>query len=182
METKICKECHQSKSITEFRMHSSSSKYRRAYCNPCHNRLCNERKARRRTENPDYAAGKRERRASALREQRQSGVNIERFVLQDSRRADKKKGRGNDLTLELVRDMIEQPCSYCGAEDCRMTIDRVDNAFGHLQTNVVPACHRCNIVRGSMPHDAWMELVAGMRSAREKGLFGDWLPGNIGPK
>jgi hypothetical protein len=55
-----------------------------------------------------------------------------------------------------------------------MTVDRVDNDLGHLQSNVVPACVRCNHVRGQMPYEAWLMVAPGMRAAREAGLFGGW--------
>jgi len=58
-----------------------------------------------------------------------------------------------------------------------MTLDRKDNDVGHVKDNVVPACVRCNYTRGDMPFDAWLVVAAGMRQAREKGLFGDWRPG-----
>jgi hypothetical protein len=56
-----------------------------------------------------------------------------------------------------------------------MTVDRIDNNKGHLLTNVVPACLRCNLARGDMPYEAWLCLVPGLKEAREKGLFGAWI-------
>ena len=48
-------------------------------------------------------------------------------------------------------NIIMIPCIYCNGVDAptnRMTADRVDNAQGHTKANVVPACDRCNRVRG----------------------------------
>lgn len=55
-----------------------------------------------------------------------------------------------------------------------MSLDRIDNSKGHIQANVVPACIRCNYLRGSMPHEAWLNLVPTIRETRIKGLFGTW--------
>jgi hypothetical protein len=55
------------------------------------------------------------------------------------------------------------------------TIDRIDNTIGHTESNIVPACIRCNLIRKAMPHSAWMCLVPGLKEARNKKLFGDWI-------
>lgn len=82
-----------------------------------------------------------------------------------------------DLKLADINAIITAPCLYCGDDQCFKTIDRIDNSIGHVKSNVVSACYRCNMVRGNMPFDAWMEMASGMRAAREKGLFGDWASG-----
>jgi hypothetical protein len=61
---------------------------------------------------------------------------------------DKKKGFGNDLTLEFVRTTVESPCTYCGSSEEPRGLDRLDNSLGHLQSNVVPCCGTCNFTRG----------------------------------
>jgi hypothetical protein len=98
----------------------------------------------------------------------------ERSILSDSKASDNKKSRQNDLDIEFVKALISLPCSYCGETKLRMTADRVDNSIGHLKSNVVPACIRCNYTRRDMPHEAWLFLVEGMRKAREAGLFNNW--------
>ena len=105
---------------------------------------------------------------------RRLGLNVGRWILNDSRKSDKKKGLANDLTRGFIDLEISKGCSYCGEIDIRMTLDRIDNTIGHLQSNVVPACIRCNLTRGNMPHKAWLFLVDGMRKARESGAFDNW--------
>jgi len=97
-----------------------------------------------------------------------------RAILADSRKSDKKKGLSNDLDLEFVKSLILLGCSYCGENSIRITLDRIDNAIGHIKENVVPACIRCNYTRGSMPYEAWILISPKMKEARELGLFGDW--------
>jgi len=55
-----------------------------------------------------------------------------------------------------------------------MTLDRVDNTCGHIQSNVVSACVRCNYMRRDMPYAAWLKLLPMIKQAREEGLFGTW--------
>jgi hypothetical protein len=55
-----------------------------------------------------------------------------------------------------------------------MTLDRVDNSIGHIKSNVVPACTRCNYTRRDMPYEAWLLIAKSMRKAREAGMFDNW--------
>ncbi len=105
---------------------------------------------------------------------RAEGIDVARFILRDARRADALRGRTCDLTKERIEALIAEGCRYCGETELRMTLDRVDNARGHTSENVVPACIRCNYARRDMPYEAWLCLAAGMRRARELGLFGGW--------
>ncbi len=101
-------------------------------------------------------------------------ANTPKVILADCRSSDKKKHRLCDLTLEFVESTISNGCEYCGERSGRMTLDRIDNSLGHLQLNVRSACLRCNYLRRDVPYAAWLELVPSVRSAREKGLFGEW--------
>jgi 5-methylcytosine-specific restriction endonuclease McrA len=103
----------------------------------------------------------------------------DRWIYVDSRRSDKKIGFENDLTREFIAATIKRGCDYCGELGLRMTLDRIDNSKGHLQTNVVPSCVRCNLVRGSMPYPAWLVVAKGMREARVNGLFDNWISNRV---
>lgn len=98
-------------------------------------------------------------------------------IFYDSRKSDRKHSRGNDLDLPFIESLISNSCSYCGETSLRMTLDRTNNNLGHLKSNVVPACIRCNYARGNMPYGAWVCLIPGMRKAREEGMFGSWVGG-----
>lgn len=60
---------------------------------------------------------------------------------------DAKRGRRNDLTIEYVAAMCEQPCTYCGTVERLRGLDRIDNSMGHTMANTVPCCTRCNVTR-----------------------------------
>jgi hypothetical protein len=108
------------------------------------------------------------------RRQRRNPSERGRCIWKDTRGSDRKAGRSNDLTVEFIDSVIRNGCSYCLATDSKMTLDRVDNTLGHLTSNVVPACIRCNYMRRDMPHAAWLVLLPAIRQAREAGLFGSW--------
>jgi hypothetical protein len=112
--------------------------------------------------------------------------NRAKFIVKDSRNADKKAHprRENDLTVAFVEKLLAESdgCLYCGETKLRMTADRIDNDLGHLQSNVNPSCIRCNVIRGKMPYVAWMLIVPAVREARILGLFGDWDGGTRGSK
>jgi len=129
------------------------------------------------TDGPDWQKKNREHFLEVRKKNRalHRVSNLAGAIAHDSRRSDKKSGRKNDLTLTFIRSMVSQACSYCGETEIRMTLDRVDNSIGHLMSNVVPACIRCNYARGNMPHIAWLFLIEGMKKAREAGAFGEWI-------
>jgi hypothetical protein len=105
---------------------------------------------------------------------RRAGLDVGLRILEDCRSSDRKSGRDNDLDLPFVERTIAKPCEYCGETDIRISLDRVDNRIGHLRSNVVACCIRCNYARRDMPHAAWIVVAEGMRKAREAGLFGSW--------
>jgi len=119
--------------------------------------------------------GYAELRSASRKGMRLNNIQVEKWIVQDSRGLDRKKGMKNDLTEKFVAETIARGCSYCGEVNLRMTLDRIDNELGHIQRNVVPACIRCNYMRGNMPHVAWLILCPAVRKARECGAFGKWL-------
>ena len=143
----------------------------KSWCKPCHNTRKNDaRKSGRYVPNPDHIAAT----IAKNKFNRLNGLNTAVYLYQDSRKSDRKRGLENDLDHGFIDECLSKPCSYCEATDSRMTLDRIDNSLGHIKTNVVPACYRCNIVRGSMPFEAWAVIAPAMKEAYNQGLFGDW--------
>ena len=99
------------------------------------------------------------------------------FILKDSKQSDRRAGRSNDLTKEIIEKLISQECQYCGETSLKMTLDRRGNSLGHLESNVIPCCIRCNYIRRDMPYEAWILLSPFLRLVRESGLFGSWTCG-----
>jgi hypothetical protein len=158
---KVCKVCLRELELSRFK-HVRSG-VRRGTCKRCKRRM-----------SPDSAKRQREWDSARQRAKRADPENLAKVVLGDSKKSDRKRGFENDLTLEFVKKALSSGCDYCGERTLRMTLDRIDNAVGHILTNVRPACIRCNYARGSMPYDAWLCLVPGMIAARRLGVFGRW--------
>lgn len=143
--------------------------YKRHLCRTCFN-AANRAKPDRK---PTEIAKQRSSISKSLKRQKRG--NVPAFIVMDSRKSDKKKGRDNDIDVDFVTSLLaEHICTYCGETELRMTLDRVDNALGHTRTNVVPACIRCNGIRANMPYEAWLIIAPSVRCAREEGMFGAW--------
>jgi hypothetical protein len=148
----------------------------RAVCMQCMSRAPNDK------ERADRNAAARQyydkhREVLAARRKHQRRNNVARAILHDARKADRKRGLTPAIDLEFVEMMIKQPCSYCGDQELRPTLDRIDNKKGHTKDNVVSSCERCNYIRRDMPYPAWLVVAKGIRSARLEGLLGSWTGG-----
>lgn len=59
-----------------------------------------------------------------------------------------RRGKAWDLTPEQYYPLAGAPCSYCGRPTGKsIGLDRLDNAVGYTEDNVVPSCGTCNISR-----------------------------------
>ena len=150
-QDRVCTGCKERKPISAFYVRAKR-RLPRSICKTCDNAasLLRDKAARK---DPDYRAN---------------------FIVKDLRKSDKKRGMENDLTVTVVRRLIKNPCQYCDSTTTYMTLDRIDNNVGHLLSNVVPCCIRCNYIKSDMPHEAWVRLVPVIRLAYQDGLFGSW--------
>ena len=48
------------------------------------------------------------------------------------------------ISIEEFESIVRQPCIYCGENEKRIGIDRVDNSVGYTKKNSVPCCKICN--------------------------------------
>lgn len=75
---------------------------------------------------------------------------------------DRKYKRENDLSFEDFVGLRARECVYCGRPPTGF--DRLDCSVGHLKSNVVPCCWRCNRVRCDMlSHEVMLEVGAVLR-------------------
>ena len=173
-DTKTCKGCNNEFLLIDFPVRQDAGKI--SYRNKC--KTC-ESKARLTRRITPKTPEQRQRNYRYLSERekmmRRSDEYRAKIILRDSRNSDRKKNRENDLTEEFIQQEINNGCSYCGNTH-KMTIDRIDNSKGHTRNNVLPACLRCNLIRGCMPYKAWMTIVPNVKFAFEQGLFEDWMP------
>jgi hypothetical protein len=143
--------------------------YMRSKCKKCKNKSDYEKL---RKNHPERYEKKKE----CNKNQRHNPLNRAKFSYRDSLNYDAIRGLDNDLDLDFVAQLLKTGCNYCGSTQ-HLGLDRIDNTKGHLKSNVLPACLRCNFIRRGMPYDAWMLLVPTIKEIYQKGLLGDWTGG-----
>lgn len=170
---KQCIKCDEVKPLEEFPQRSDSKKPRPA-CRTCESKARLSRGYKTPSKQQQEVHNKRLN--EWYKQMRRDPANAAKVIVKDSRNADGKKGLrdDNDLTVELVQELIKNGCTYCGDRSIRMTLDRIDNKLAHTLQNVVAACYRCNMIRGNMPYDAWLNIVPAIKDTFERGLFAVW--------
>jgi len=166
---KICNRCgilltEENWEITK----KNGREYLRSSCRPCKNKF-------------DYTRCREiperyERKKETNRLARHNPDKRARFSLTDSQSYDTIRSLDNDLNLTFVTKLLSNGCFYCGSTH-RVGLDRKDNSLGHIQSNVVPACIRCNFIRRGMPYEAWILLVPTIRIIYDRNLLGEWSGG-----
>ena len=88
------------------------------------------------------------------------------------RRGAKKRGLLFEITLDQFDALAQSDCYYCGNKpvQCHKNIarhyngaytyngiDRLDNDIGYLQTNCVPCCGTCNMMKRTMVESTFVE-------------------------
>lgn len=75
------------------------------------------------------------------------------------------------ITYKIFKELVTSPCSYCNAElsssICASTnncveyngIDRVDNNIGYIKSNCITCCGTCNIMKGSLTQEEFLNRV-----------------------
>lgn len=83
------------------------------------------------------------------------------------------KGRHIDflLTKDDIKNIIFQPCIYCGFDGSNMEIktkqinvkyngiDRIDSSIGYKRGNIVPCCGICNRAKHNYTLDEWTKYL-----------------------
>lgn len=76
-------------------------------------------------------------------------IFINNLLLRYRRDADK-RGYIFDLSRDIFKKVIQEPCTYCGSEPVNGNkfkysgLDRVDSSLGYVESNIVPCCKKCN--------------------------------------
>jgi len=80
---------------------------------------------------------------------------------------DRTRGLYNDMTISIMRGLIEKGCVYCGDLE-NIGLDRIDNKKGHSTDNVVPCCHSCNTARNdNFSHSEMFLIGDAIRKVKE---------------
>lgn len=142
--SRVCRRCNVEKECTHenFRVSNKGTDVEcvATICRSCDNESSRKRHEARRND-PDY----KERRKASREKHKIKRPETQLF--NNYRTVDRLKGWVNDLTKETVKEITGHPCVYCGATD-KIGLDRLDNSKPHNRNNVVPACGKCNVIRG----------------------------------
>ena len=66
------------------------------------------------------------------------------------------------ITKDEFINMIGEDCYYCGRlvdVECGSGLDRIDSSIGYILSNIVPCCHRCNIMKNDMSQHEFAERI-----------------------
>lgn len=166
---KKCSVCGARKPITEFDPYGYQGGHYK-YCSDC-------RRAKRRALRGLRRDYYNEYQRKYQKARRQVPDQRARFIVKDTKKADRARGRECDIDVDFVSKLIAAGCLYCGGKpsDVKMSLDRVDNDRGHTKENVVPSCVGCNLIRSNMPFRAWKVVARAVRQVREEGLLAGWV-------
>lgn len=61
-----------------------------------------------------------------------------------------KRNYSVEISFEQFCEIVSNPCTYCGENEKRIGIDRVDNTLGYTLENSAPCCTICNMMKKTM--------------------------------
>ena len=79
------------------------------------------------------------------------------FALKRCKMGAKHRGLEWTLTDEDTVEMMTSPCVYCGVLLEINGIDRVDSSIGYVQSNCVPCCKTCNLMKMCLDPTTFVE-------------------------
>lgn len=71
---------------------------------------------------------------------------------------DLKRGRSFDIDRKFLLEITKKECVYCGSKH-KIGVDRINNNIGHIKTNCIPCCERCNTTRNNNFSVEEMKLI-----------------------
>jgi len=165
-----CGECGKGEPEVQFYRRKSGGKYYRHF-------LCTGCKREYNKKYPQKITEEVKERQKALRKHNRSKKdNAARYMTQNAKFSDRRKGIKSNLTKEYVQILLDEAkgCVYCGDSESKLSLDRIDCSEGHIVGNVAICCVRCNNFRGDMPYAAWIVIAPVMKKLRESGMLDGW--------
>ncbi len=109
-------------------------------------------------QNKEY--GQTHRKEAVIRVQRYVAKNKEKVYgygykynksiaggFRSSKSSANKKGYDFLISFEEYKEFVLLPCAYCGENEKRIGIDRIDNSKGYTKENSAPCCKTCNYMK-----------------------------------
>jgi len=186
--TKICSNCNEEKSLTEYK--KSRGNYSK-FCDKCHLsppardlkdnfliecRSCGEEKSAK--ENYSYGRAVKEfskicnlcrkEISKSLKNCPEEDVRLYKravHLYSVYRRFDSNKELFFDLELPIIVGLLHEPCNYCGFPSTGL--DRIDNSKGHTEDNCIPCCWECNTARmDNFTHEEMLKIGKTIREVK----------------
>jgi hypothetical protein len=78
------------------------------------------------------------------------------------KKSSEKRNLPFEVSLEEFTSIVNKSCTYCGysPENEVTGIDRIDSRFGYIAGNMTPCCSTCNMMKGILSVEAFMEQVS----------------------
>lgn len=64
-----------------------------------------------------------------------------------------------NITLEEFTEIVSNPCAYCGENEKRIGVDRIDNTKGYTIENSNPCCTPCNMMKKTMTVNEFLSHI-----------------------
>lgn len=64
-----------------------------------------------------------------------------------------------ELTPEEYRSIVSKSCTYCGEDEKKIGVDRVDNTKGYTKENSTSCCTTCNMMKKTMTLEDFLTHV-----------------------
>src|SRR5262249_33534525 len=91
----------------------------------------------------------------------------------------KKRNLGFTLTLGEFKQLVQQPCAFCGELGSPRGIDRRDNNIAYVLFNCQACCGPCNFLKGPRTqHDFLTQVlkIARHQEAKTRSTDGQYFP------
>lgn len=169
-ETRICTQCLKEKNLeTDFGKQSNGKYGRQSACRQCTKEIL---KAYRKTPKGkakylEYA--KRHREKPGYAEKHKGYRNYPKGKWSAYKKDAQRRGYAFEFSLERFTELFwQKPCFYCGSINKTAGVDRLNNEGGYTESNSVPCCYTCNIMKLKSPVLEFIEQCK--KIARRHGL------------
>jgi hypothetical protein len=71
----------------------------------------------------------------------------------------KRRGYEYLISLEDFKNIVSKPCIYCGENEKRIGIDRIDNLKGYTKENSAPCCKLCNMMKKALTVNEFLNHI-----------------------
>jgi hypothetical protein len=158
---KVCKICKESKDLSKFGSQSRNKSLKRNQCRSC--------------------LYKRERDSMSLVQKKSRKDKIRQWARDNKYHAryksmvhsDKVRFKCNTISRDSYKGYIKQECHYCERQNCG-GVDRMDSSIGHVDSNCVPCCEKCNFILGDLSYSVKINLKCGLKKSYEEGDLKEW--------